>query len=127
MNNIEKQIAKNLSVIMRHKGFSKREFASKLGIGEVTLGRYLNLKRKMPLDTIIKACDILEIDFFALISLSKGGPRKLRDCFCFEFEGCVDCPFNDFQDLCNLVDLGGTLSSSIDNLNNILNNFKKGD
>lgn len=44
------------------KGISHRELAERIGIGEVTLSRYLNGERKVQLSPFMSMCKVLDIN-----------------------------------------------------------------
>ena len=48
------------------KGISHRELAEKIGVGDVTLSRYLNGERKVQLSPFMGMCKVLEINPEAL-------------------------------------------------------------
>jgi len=44
------------------KGISHRELAERIGVGEVTLSRYLNGERKVQLSPFMGMCEVLDIN-----------------------------------------------------------------
>ncbi|MBQ1296167.1 MAG: helix-turn-helix transcriptional regulator [Clostridiales bacterium] len=44
------------------KGISHRELAERIGVGEVTLSRYLNGERKVQLSPFMSMCKVLDIN-----------------------------------------------------------------
>lgn len=44
------------------KGISHRELAERIGVGEVTLSRYLNGERKVQLSPFMSMCEVLDIN-----------------------------------------------------------------
>ena len=66
---IHETIGDRLKYQLKLRKMSQREFANKIGIGEVTLGRYINNQRIPNADVIISICRTLGISSDWLLGL----------------------------------------------------------
>lgn len=51
-----------IDTLCAKKGISHRELAERIGIGKVTLSRYLNGERKVQLSPFMSMCEVLDIN-----------------------------------------------------------------
>lgn len=56
------QFYRVIDTLCAKKGISHRELAERIGVGEVTLSRYLNGERKIQLSPFMGMCRVLDIN-----------------------------------------------------------------
>lgn len=59
--------ANRLSAMLDKRGLSQSEFASRMGLTDVCVSRYMNVGYSPRISTLLKMCDVLECELKDLV------------------------------------------------------------